>query len=134
MYKAKLLCFAVICMLGLGSINPSSVMAADTQQKAGSGQEITKSKKDNRASFDEIMKNANDKWNRLSNEQKEEIYALVEKELRVEMELLDKMVDLGVMENNDVALIKNNMQMRLDNLRTSGQFPFVRQRSPKGSK
>ena len=50
------------------------------------------------------------------------------------MQLLDKMVELGVMEKNDVALIKNNMQMRLDNLRSSGQFPFVRQRSPKGSK
>lgn len=134
MYKAKLLCFAVICMLGLGSINPGSVLAADTQKKAGSGQEISNNRKDNRTSFDEIMKNANAKWNSLSNEQKNEIYDLVEKELRVEMQLLDKMVELGVMEKNDVALIKNNMQMRLDNLRTSGQFPFVRQRSPKGSK
>jgi Tfp pilus assembly pilus retraction ATPase PilT len=121
-------------MLGLGSINPGSVLAADTQKKAGSGQEISNNRKDNRTSFDEIMKNANAKWNSLSNEQKNEIYDLVEKELRVEMQLLDKMVELGVMEKNDVALIKNNMQMRLDNLRSSGQFPFVRQRSPKGSK
>lgn len=132
MYKAKLLSFAVLCMLGLGSMNPGSALANDTQIK--SIQESNNSRKDNRTSFDEIMKNANDKWNSLDNKQKEQIYDLVEKELKVEMELLDKLVDLGVMNKNDVALIKNNMQIRMDNLRSSGRFPFARQRNPKGSK
>jgi len=133
MYKAKLLVFAALCMFGLGSINPDSALAADTQNQTV--KDYNKSGKDNkRTSFDEIMKEANDKWNALNSKQKEEVYSLVEKELEIEMQLLDKLVDLGVMRKNDVALIKHNMQMRLDNLRSSGQFPFVRQRSPKGSK
>lgn len=132
MYKAKLLFFAVLCMFGLGSINPDSVLATDTQNQTI--RESNKSGKDNRTSFDEIMKEANDKWNALDATQKEEIYALVEQELKIEMQLLDKLVELGVMRKNDVALIKHNMQMRLDSLRSSGQFPFVRQRRPKGSK
>ena len=132
MWKAKLLCFAAICMLGLGSINPGIALAADTQTE--SVNKSHKERKDNRSYFEEIMKNANEKWNTLNNDQKAEIYDLVEKELKIEMQLLDKLVELGVMEKNDVALIKNNMQMRLDNLRATGQFPFVRQRGPKGSK
>ena len=132
MYKAKLLFFAVLCMLGLGSINPDSALAADTQNSTVGV--CNKSGKDQRTSFDEIMKEANDKWNTLDSKQKEEIYALVEQELKIEMQLLDKLVDLGVMRKNDVALIKHNMQMRLDRLRASGDFPFVRQRSTKGSK
>lgn len=134
MYKAKLLCFAVVCMLGLGSINPISVLAADIHRESVSVSESNNGRKDNRTSFDEVMKNANDKWNTLDNSQKEQVYELVEKELKVEMQLLDKLVDLGVMEKNNVALIKNNMQVRLNDLRSSGQFPFVRQRSSKGSK
>jgi DNA-binding protein Fis len=121
-------------MLGLGSINPISVLAADTHREAATVSESSSSRKDNRTSFDEVMKKANDKWNTLDKSQKEQVYELVEKELKVEMQLLDKLVDLGVMEKNNVALIKNNMQVRLNNLRSSGQFPFVRQRSPKGSK
>lgn len=132
MYKAKLLLFAVLCMLGLGSINPDRALAADTQNSTAGV--CSKNGRDRRTSFDEIMKEANDKWNALDSKQKEEIYALIEQELKIEMQLLDKLVDLGVMRENDVALMKHNMQMRLDNLRAGGEFPFIRQRSPKGSK
>jgi len=54
--------------------------------------------------------------------------------MKAEMQLMDKLVELGVMEKNDVAALKSHMQERLNKLRASGQFPFVKQRGPKSSK
>jgi hypothetical protein len=134
MYKAKLFGFAVACMLGLGSINPITVLAADTHTESASVSESNKNQKDNRAAFEEAMRKANEKWNALDSKQKEQAYSLVENEVKAEMQLLDKLAELGVMEKNDVAFLKNNMQVRFNNLKSSGQFPFAKQRGPKSRK
>lgn len=133
MYKAKLFGLAVACILGSGSI-PITVHAADMQTEAATVSDNDRNQKDNKLSFDETMKKANEKWNALSSSQKEQVYALVENEMNAEMQLFDKMAELGVMEQNDVAMIKNRMQDRLNQLKASGEFPFVRQRGPKRSK
>lgn len=134
MYKAKLLSIAVACMLGLGSISPIAVLAAEAKTDSATVSEKDNNKKDNRSAFDEAMKKANEKWNALSSSQKDDVYALVENEMNAEIQLFDKLAELGVMEKNDVAVIKNHMQERLNQLKASGDFPFVRQRGPKRSK
>lgn len=133
MYKAKLFGLAVACILGSGSI-PITVLAADMQTESATVSDMDRNQKDNRSSFDDTMRKANEKWNALSDSQKEQVYSLVENEMKAEMQLFDKMAELGVMEKNDVAAIKNHMQDRLNQLRASGEFPFVRQRGPKRSK
>lgn len=134
MYKAKLFGFAAACILGLGSISPITVLAADTKTESVAVSEKDSNQKDNRAAFDEAMKKANEKWNALSKTQKDQVYTLVENEMKAEVQLFDKLAELGVMEKNDVAVIKTHMLERLNQLKASGEFPFVRQRGPKGSK
>jgi ribosomal protein S20 len=134
MYKAKLFGFAAACMIGISSINPITVLAADTNSAAVTAPEKDSNQKNNRAAFEDAMKKANEKWNALSRQQKDQVYVLVENEIKAEMQLMDKLVELGVMEKNDVAAFKSHMQDRFNKLKASGQFPFVKQRSPKSSK
>lgn len=134
MYKAKLFGFAIACILGLGSLSPITARAADMQTESAAASERDKNQKSNRTSFDEVMRKANEKWNALSDSQKEQVYTLLENEMKAEMQLFDKLAELGVMESNDVAAIKSHLQDRLNQIKASGEFPFVRQRGPKRSK
>jgi 3-hydroxyacyl-CoA dehydrogenase len=134
MYQAKLFGIAAACVLGLSSVSPAVAYAAEANAESTTLSENEKSQKGGRAAFEDAMRKAVEKWNTLTDNQKAEVYALVEDEMKAEMRLLDKLVELCVMEKNDVSLLKNRMQERFNQLKASGEFPFVKQKGPKSRK
>lgn len=134
MYQAKLFGVAVVCMLGISGISPVAALAAETNAESTTLSEKEQGHKGGRSAFEDAMNKALEKWKTLTDKQKAEVYALVEDEMKAEMKLMDKLVELGVMEKNDVAALKNRMQERLNQLKESGEFPFVKQKGPKSRK
>ena len=131
MLKSKLCGFAIASMIGCVSISPMTVLAAETNSESVTLSENNKNQKDNKSAFEEIMKDANEKWNSLTNKQKAEVYSLLENEMKAEIKLMDKLVDLGVMKKEDVANFKTHMQERLDELKKTGEFPLSRPKRTK---
>lgn len=134
MYQAKLFGIAVACMIGFSSISPAIAYAADANAQSTTLSEKDQGQKGGRAAFEDAMNKALEKWKTLTDKQKAEVYELVGDEMKAEMKLMDKLVELGVMEKNDVAMLKNHMQQRFDQLKASGEFPFVKQKGPKSRK
>jgi hypothetical protein len=133
MYKAKLCSFAIACMVGLVSISPSTAIATETT----TGSVIMSEEKrpnDDRAAFEEKMKAAGEKWAALSEKQKKEVYSLLEAEMQSEFKLMDKLVNLGVMNQEDANAFKSHMQERLKKVKESGEFPLFRQKIKKDRK
>jgi DNA polymerase II large subunit len=131
MLKARLFGFAIALAVVITGISPvtASAAAADTQTIQMS--EKDKDHKGNRALFEEKMNNAIKKWNTLTTEQKKDVYALLEDEIKVQNRLLDKLVKLGVMTKEDAVMLKLERMDRFNKLKESGDFPLMK---PKGIK
>lgn len=131
MYKGKLSIFAIVCMVGILGINPITTFAAETNTESVTLSETDKNQNEKKAAIDEKMKNASKKWQTLTAKQKAEVYALIENEMQVEIKLMDKFVEFGLMEKVDAETIKTHMTERLNKLKESGEFPFLRQKGKK---
>lgn len=134
MYKAKLCGFAIASMIGLVGISPINSFAAETNKESITLSETSSDQKDLKAAFEMKMKKANEKWKSLTTKQKDEVYALIENEIQVEKNLMDKLVEFGVMEKADAAILKTNMMNKFNQLKESGEFPLFKQKSNKNNK
>jgi ribosomal protein S20 len=129
MDRSKLCGIAIASMISCFSISPLPVAAAESNTVTVT---LSESNRENsQTSFDKIMNDANEKWNSLSNKQKSEVYSLIEKEMKAEAKLLDKLVDLGVMNKEDASMLKARMQERFEELKKNGEFPLSRPKRPK---
>lgn len=126
MLKSKLFGFAAACLIGCAAFSPVSVLASETNSESVTLSERGKDQKDKKSDFDDALQKANDKWNSLTEKQKAEVYALLETEMKDEIRLMDKLVELGVLEKADASAIKKRMQEKLDELKKSGGFPLSR--------
>lgn len=133
MYKAKLFSFAIASMLGIASMSPISTFAAETNMESVTLSDTSNNHKELKAAFEKKMQKANEKWNSLTDKQKNEIYALLESEMQVEINLLDKLVEFGVMEEADATMLKTYMMDKYTKLKESGEFPLYRQKGKKSS-
>jgi polyhydroxyalkanoate synthesis regulator phasin len=131
MYKAKICSFALACMIGLGSLSPMYAYASETNTESVTLSENDKSQKDKKAAFDEAMKKATDTWNKLTDKQKAEVYSLIENEMKSEIKLMDKLVELGMINKEDAMTFKARMMERFKKLKESGEFPLTRQKGTK---
>lgn len=129
MLKAKLSSFAIACILGIMSIAPVYAYAAETDTKSITLSE--KNQKDKKAAFEEAMKKATEKWNTLTASQKADVYALIENEMKAEIKLMDKFVELGIISKEDATALKARMMERFSKLKESGEFPLARPKSSK---
>lgn len=77
----------------------------------------------------EKQKAAGEKWSALTQEQKEEIYALMDSRAAADAALIDKLAELGVIDQADADRIKQHMQEGLAEIKESGDFPMGHQRS-----
>lgn len=134
MYKAKLYGFAIVGMLGFIGISPITAFAAETNTESVTQSEFNQNKKENKAAFDEKIKKASEEWKTLTAKQKEEVYALMENELQTQINLLDKLVEFGVMEKEDAVILKVRIQENFNKVKKSGEFPLSRQKGNKRSK
>lgn len=126
MLKSKLFGFAAACMIGCIAISPISVLASETNSGSVTLSENDKDQKGKKPAFDDALKKANEKWNTLTDKQKAEVYTLLEDEMKAEFKLMDRLVDLGVIEQADASAIKTRMQKKLDELKKNGGFPLSR--------
>jgi len=131
MFKSKLCGFAIALMIGSVGISPAHAYAAETNTETTELSQKDSSQKDNRAAFDEAMQKATDKWNKLTDKQKAEVYALLETEMKDEFKLMDKLVEFGVFGKEDAAFIKTRMQQKFDELQKNGEFPLARPKREK---
>jgi len=134
MHKVKLFGFAIVCMVGFMGISPITAIAAETNTESVTLSDANKSQKDRKAAFEEKMKKASEKWKTLTAKQKQEIYALLESNMQVEVKLMDKLVEFGVLEKEDVVNFKTHMLDKFNKLKESGEFPLIRQKDNKRSK
>ncbi len=77
------------------------------------------------------MKAAEEKWNTLTQAQKDEVYALLMTEMEDESKVLDKLAELGVLETSDVDILKAFKIEMYNRLKESGGFPFSRNKGRK---
>jgi DNA-binding protein Fis len=133
MFKAKLRGFAIACMIGCVSLSPVYAFAAETNTESVTLSEKDKSQNQNdrKAAFDETMKKAMEKWNALTDQQKAEVYSLIENEMKAEIKLMDKLVEFEIINKEDATAFKARLMDRFNKIKESGQFPLSRQ---KGSK
>jgi len=126
MLRTKLYGLTIACTIGCVGLNPVDVSAAETNTATVTLSENNQGQNDKRAAFEEAIKKANEKWNTLSVKQKGEVYALLEDEMKAEMKLMNKLVELGVIEKDDASFIKARMQEKLDEIKKNGEFPLSR--------
>lgn len=125
MYKTKLCGFAIACMAGLLYMSPINTYAAETNTESVKLSVENKTQKDDRrAAFDEKMKKSHEKWNSLTTKQKEEVYSLFDNKMQAENKLLDKLVEFGVMEKEDAAMIKAHRSELFNKAKKTGEFPM----------
>lgn len=125
MSKSKLCGFAFACVLGVFALNPISAAAEDNSESLTLSQK-NKDQQDQRAAFEDAVKNAIEKWGTLNDKQKAEVYTLLENEMKAEYSLLDKLVELGVFNKEDATFIKERMQEKLNSIKKSGDFPLAK--------
>jgi len=124
MFKKELCTFAVALSMGLAIATPVTTFATETN-----AQEFITNKEENqrrRGEFDEKMKKAREKWDALSDKQKNEVYSLLEQEVEVETKLFKKLVDFGVMDKADAEKSVSYLNECLKRLKESKAFPFGR--------
>ncbi len=125
MSKSKLCGFAFACVLGIFAMNPIPAAAEDNSESLTLSQK-NKDQQDQRAAFEDAVKNAIEKWGTLNDKQKAEVYTLLENEMKAEYSLLDKLVELGVFNKEDATFIKERMQEKLNSIKKSGDFPLAK--------
>lgn len=131
MFKSKLCGFALALMIGYIALSPANAYAAETNSESVTLSENNKDQKDQRTAFEDVLIKANEKWETLTDKQKSEVYALLEKEMKAEFKLLDKLVDYEVFKKEDAAYIKSRMKEKLEEIKSNGVFPLA---MPKRSK
>ena len=112
----------LVSLCGVGLTVPAAAEAAETVESG----EISVSREARRQEWREKQKAAGEKWDALTQEQKAEIYALMENRAAADGALLDKLAELGVIDGADAAQIKQHMQDGLAQLKESGEFPMGR--------
>lgn len=131
MNKTKFCSFALACIIGCTSISPLYAYAAETNTESVTLSESSKSQKDRHAAFDAAMKKATEKWNTLSEIQKAEIYALIEDEMKSEIRLMDKLVELDIISKSDGSAFNARLLERFKKMKDSGEFPLTRNKPSK---
>ncbi|MDF2484373.1 MAG: hypothetical protein K0R46_541 [Herbinix sp.] len=131
MYKTRLFGLAIAIVVAILGFGPITAFAAEADTRTVVMSEKDKDHKGNRALFEEKMNNAIKKWNTLTTEQKKDVYALLEDEMKAQNKLLDKLVDLGVIAKEDAMMLMLERMDRFTKMKESGEFPLLK---PMGKK
>lgn len=88
-----------------------------TTEKKGPTEEEKKQAK-------EKMEKAIAKWNSLSAEEKNQIYALYDQERALMMKIIDKYVSFGILDQADATKFKAHMEEHAKKMKESGSLPL----------
>lgn len=131
MLKARLFGVAFACAIAIIGASPVTAFAAETDTQTVTLSEKDKDHKGNRALFEEKVNKAIQKWDTLTTAQKDEVYALLEDELKIQSKVLNKLAALGVIDKKDAAMIISERTERMNKMRQSGEFPLIKQKGKK---
>jgi hypothetical protein len=134
MSKTRLFGMVIALAVAITGMSPVSAFAATADTETVELSEKDKDHKGNRALYEEKMNNAIKKWNTLTTEQKKDVYALLENEIKAQNRILDKLVDLEVMIKEDAERLKAERMVRFSKLKESGDFPFMKLKGSKKDK
>ena len=117
--KYRLCLVALTLAMSLMVVQPVSVLAADTQTE-----EVDQKGPNDKmgASYEAAL----DKWNKLSDAQKQEVYAILKNKQKADMEVLDKLASLGVIEKTEATVMKAGLEKIYKNMIEKGQFPIMK--------
>lgn len=134
MFNAKLCALAIACTVGFLGFSQKTAFAADNNTGSVTLSEKEKDQQDKRAEYEAKLNKAYDNWNSLTKKQKDEIYSLLESELKAEIKVMDKLAEYGVLEKEDATAIKVLMIENFNKARESHEFPFARPKAPRSRK
>ena len=129
MDKGKLCGLVITGMIGFLSMSPVTTFAAETNTESVTQTDYNKVQQDRKTVFREKMKKASEKWNSLTAQQKQEVYSLMEQDMEIDNQIMDKLADLKIIEKQDAEMIKSHMKNRYDKVKESGEFPFMPQKN-----
>ncbi len=134
MLNAKFCALAIACAIGFIGFSQKTAFAADNNTGSVTLSEKSKDNKDNRATFEDKLEKALQRWNSLTAKQKDEIYSLLESELKAEIKVMDKLADFGVLDKEDALAVKLRMTENFNKSKENQEFPFARPKAPKNRK
>ena len=131
MLKTRLFGAAIACAVAMIGLNPAAAFAADTDTQTEVKPKNDENRKESKALYEEKMNNAIRKWDALTADQKDEVYTLMEEEIKQQDKLLDKLAELGVMDKKDVKKLQSGRTEWFNKMRQSGKFPLLKQKGRK---
>lgn len=63
------------------------------------------------------------RWEALSDQEKSQVYEIIEKRAKTEFELLEKYAQLGLIDEKKAGEIQKHIEKRLDEMKKEGVFP-----------
>ena len=69
---------------------------------------------------------AKEKWDALSDEEKAELFAVLDGRVTADEAIIDKLVELEVLDREDAAIMKQHLREAAEKRQESGEYPFGR--------
>lgn len=126
MKKSKLCSFVIATAIGSIAFAPTMVSANDNTGASAIVSEVSNNSKDTKASFDQKIKKADEAWKALTDEQRNEIYAMLEDEVNIELNVLNKLVEYGILEKLDAEILSKHLLERFESIKNSDEFPLFK--------
>ena len=123
--RYRLCLVALTIALGLAIAGPATVHATNTTTEESDKRGLGRGKEDQK------YQAALDKWNKLTDAQKQEVYTILKNKQKADLEVLNKLVQLGVLDKEDALAMQLGLQKIYNEMMNKGQFPIMRPRSPK---
>lgn len=117
--KQKLCLVALTLVLGLAIVKPTAVFATNTKT------EEAETKKPQNKEGAERYQESLDKWNKLTDTQKKEVYSIMAIKRKADIDLLDKLVELGVIDASDAKAMKSGLEKMYKQMTEKGEFPIM---------
>jgi hypothetical protein len=112
-------------MLGSLGIKSTSVFAAETNTVTVTPSETRENQPSNENAYEEKFRKANEKWNTLSQNQKNEVYSLMELRLNTDLKTIDKLAELGVIQKEDADQLKAYKLSEFQKVKQKGVLPLL---------
>lgn len=87
--------------------------------------EFTEEEKQEMDARHKAMEDSNTAWNNLASNQKDEVYSILENMTSMEIQMIEKYLELGVISEDSAAEMKSGILEKIANIRQSGDMPMV---------
>lgn len=127
MQKTKILGLALAGILWVTGMTPITAYGKVESTESVTVSEKNQGRDKRNNGFKERMKEAVKAWDSLDDSQRAQIYALLDEEMKLEQQLMDKLVELKVIQSEDGELIKAYMLDKYNKVKEEGKFPLFKQ-------